>query len=207
MSKPKAPIRTGSTALLGCCELHTEREKTKYNTCPICLWHIHKNTCKERDKLRSVVEWIAAQQNLFFAECTQADAEKRSSSLMAKLRRRVARDIEQQAMNSYERWIPVSEQSAPVSGSATRYHKVASLAAENLQLYERLRELDGQLEAKRKSHQMVSFVLKRVEQERDSLRDALQCLKDIIDGKRCDPENIAAIINGALKLESQKGTP
>ena len=42
----------GSTVLLGCCELHSKKEKKEYNTCPICLWHIHKQTCKERDELK-----------------------------------------------------------------------------------------------------------------------------------------------------------
>lgn len=43
----------GSNVGLGCCELHTEKEKQEYNTCPICLWHIHKNSCAERDYLKT----------------------------------------------------------------------------------------------------------------------------------------------------------
>lgn len=37
----------------------------------------------------------------------------------------------------------------------------------------------------------------------ESLKDAIQALKDIIDENRNDPENIAEIINGAIKLTAQ----
>ncbi len=62
MNEPETPIRVGSTALLGCCELHTEREKSEYNTCPLCLWHIHKAKCNECNDLKrqsseNCLEW------------------------------------------------------------------------------------------------------------------------------------------------------
>lgn len=57
MNEPKpteqGAIAVRSSVLLGCCELHTDKEKREYNTCPICLWHIHKNACAERDYLKT----------------------------------------------------------------------------------------------------------------------------------------------------------
>ena len=37
-----------------------------------------------------------------------------------------------------------------------------------------------------------------------ALRDAIGALKDIVDGRRHDPERIAAIINGALRTKEEK---
>lgn len=43
--------------------------------------------------------------------------------------------------------------------------------------------------------------LEAVTKERDSLHDAIAALKEFVDCDRNDPEAIAAIINGALKLK------
>jgi hypothetical protein len=41
-----------------------------------------------------------------------------------------------------------------------------------------------------------------MEEENAALKDAMEALKDYVDGKRSDSENISAIINGALKLNA-----
>lgn len=55
-------------------------------------------------------------------------------------------------------------------------------------------------EAKQMMRDLVVPKLMAKDAEVAALRDALQALKDIVDGKRHDPEQIAAIINGALRL-------
>ncbi len=42
------------------------------------------------------------------------------------------------------------------------------------------------------------FCPKKLIYENDALRDAIRALKDFVDGKRNDCENIAEILNGAL---------
>lgn len=49
-------IRVGPTMLTSCCETHSEDDKRKFNTCPICLLAVHKRTCEERDKLKRLLE-------------------------------------------------------------------------------------------------------------------------------------------------------
>lgn len=41
-----------------------------------------------------------------------------------------------------------------------------------------------------------------LEEENAALKDAMEALKDYVDGKRSDSENISAIINGALKVNA-----
>lgn len=46
-----------------------------------------------------------------------------------------------------------------------------------------------------------NFPVNALEHENAALKDALHSLYDIIKGIRDDPENVASIINGALKLD------
>ncbi|MCC6416271.1 MAG: hypothetical protein IT582_10220 [Opitutaceae bacterium] len=48
--------------------------------------------------------------------------------------------------------------------------------------------------------QIIQLALDKKDAEIDALRDAIGALKDIVEQKRNDPERIAAIINGALRL-------
>lgn len=56
------------------------------------------------------------------------------------------------------------------------------------------------IEAKQMMQDIVLPVLAAGEAENAALRDALQILKDMVEGKRHDFDRIAAIINGALRL-------
>lgn len=56
------------------------------------------------------------------------------------------------------------------------------------------------VEAKQMMRDLVVPKLAAKDAEAAALRDALQALKDIVDGKRQDADRIAAIINGALRL-------
>ena len=53
-NKSGRPTDVASGALLGhVCEIHTAKEIAAVNTCPVCLYHVHKHTCEELKKYKS----------------------------------------------------------------------------------------------------------------------------------------------------------
>ena len=48
----KAPI---DRLLANICPIHKADEIMAVNTCPVCLMHVHKQACKEREQLRALL--------------------------------------------------------------------------------------------------------------------------------------------------------
>lgn len=55
--------------------------------------------------------------------------------------------------------------------------------------------------------QIIQCALSSKDAEIDALRDAIGALKDMVEQRRNDPEKIAAIINGALRLAKDDKHP
>lgn len=49
-------VMVGLTLQTSCCETHSDKDKSEFKVCPICLLAIHRRTYAERDKLMRILE-------------------------------------------------------------------------------------------------------------------------------------------------------